>query len=129
MKLNNRKLHVYGIDLDKTETYNQGTSLEVFGEKRLTSIVIIVTTFLTPFCALNHSVFLFSELYWNKVIFLKKKRNKRRKNKTKQKPPKQDEKLLNFPRESNRPTDKETLIFWNQQWEKNPACWKDGQYL
>lgn len=72
MKLNNRKLHVHDIVLNMRETYSKGTLLEVFGEKRLSSIAISVNIFLTPLCELNHSVFLSSELYLNKQALRKK---------------------------------------------------------
>lgn len=66
MKLNNRKFQVHGIGLNMRETHNWGTPLEVFGEKIPTSIAVIVNSFLTPFCVLNHSVVPSSDLYLNK---------------------------------------------------------------
>lgn len=99
MKLNNRKLHVHGIGLNTRETYNQRTPLDVFGEDRQSAVAVVVNVFLTPLYALNHSVFLSSELYLNKQSLRKKKNVSR---------------FLNLTTESSRPADKkETSVFCN----------------
>lgn len=76
MKLNNRNLHVHDIVLDMRETYNKGTLLEVFGEKRLSSIAISVNIFLFWLCSVHWIILYFSlqNYIWTRKLWGKKKK-------------------------------------------------------
>lgn len=119
MKLNNRKLQVHGIGLNMRETNNWGTPLEVFGEKRPSSIAVMVNSSQTPFCALNHSVILSLDLYLNKQSLGGVGR-------------KYPGFLISLQNQAGQADKKETFTFCNYKWYKgnmgkNPAHWKDRQ--
>lgn len=74
MKLN-RKLHVHDIVLDMRKTYNKGTLLELFGEKRLSSIAISVNIFLFWLRSAHWIILYFSlqNYIWTRKLWGKKK--------------------------------------------------------